>query len=251
MDLDSERLIFCYSGQIQELNGLQPELVKRMVFVAQNKTNLSVLNDYPNIQELSLVDHCVGVDELSNLKQLKSLSVWLNKEQSWNQVYLPNLDSLQIHGKHNGDLTSLLAPIKYLHLDNMSKVDDLSVYLEPVQNLQKLYISSISSLIKLPSLAQHQNLYALKLYELHKLHDLSALSDSHLLYIAASLIADKLSASALAQAMICIPNLKGAALEYVDRSGRRYEEIKKVFTLNHKEHLLKPKLSALNTWLAL
>ena len=56
-------------------------------------------------------------------------------------------------------------------------------------------------------------LYALKLYELHKLSDLSTLSHSHLRYFAASLIGDKLSAQALADAVMAIPDLEAAALQ--------------------------------------
>ncbi len=72
-------------------------------------------------------------------------------------------------------------------------------------------------------------LYALKLYELHKLSDLSALSLSHLRYFAASLIADKLSAQALADAVMAIPDLEAAALQLVDRSERRYGGVQKAF----------------------
>lgn len=50
----------------------------------------------------------------------------------------------------------------------------------------------------LPKLEGLPALYAMKLYELHKLSDLSARSQSHLRYFAASLIADKLSAKTLA-----------------------------------------------------
>ena len=92
---------------------------------------------------------------------------------------------------------------------------------------------------------------ALKLYELHKLSDLSALSLSHLRYFAASLIADKLSAQALADAVMAIPNLEAAALQLADRSERRYGGVQKAFAAAGKSALLREEISALSTWLLL
>ena len=91
----------------------------------------------------------------------------------------------------------------------------------------------------------------LKLYELHKLSDLSALSHSHLRYFSASLIGDKLSAQTLADAVLAIPNLKAAAPQLVDRSGRRYGGIQKAFAAAGKSPLLREEISALSTWLLL
>ena len=103
---------------------------------------------------------------------------------------------------------------------------------------------------KLPALDGLPSLYALKLYELHKLSDLSALSHSHLRYFAASLIGDKLSAQALADAVMA-PNLEAAALQLVDRSGRRYGGVQKTFAAAGKSPLLREEISALTTWLSL
>ena len=104
---------------------------------------------------------------------------------------------------------------------------------------------------ELPALDGLPSLYALKLYELHKLNDLSALSHSHLRYFAASLIGDKLSAQALADAVVAIPNLEAAALQLADRSERRYGGIQKAFAAAGKSSLLREEISALTTWLSL
>ena len=101
---------------------------------------------------------------------------------------------------------------------------------------------------KLPALDGLPSRYALKLYELHKLNDLSALSHSHLRDFAATLIADKLSAQALADAVMAIPDLEAAALQLVDRSGRRYGSIQKAFVAAGKSGLLREEISALTTW---
>jgi len=104
---------------------------------------------------------------------------------------------------------------------------------------------------ELPALDGLPSLYALKLYELHKLNDLSALSHSHLRYFAASLIGDKLSAQALADAVMAIPNLEAAALQLADRSERRYGGVQKAFAAAGKSPLLREEISALTTWLSL
>lgn len=127
----------------------------------------------------------------------------------------------------NGDITPLLSSITNLHLEEMRKTEDLTPFLTPATRLQKLYLQSLPAVQKLPALDGLPSLYALKLYELHKLSDLSALSHSHLRYFAASLIGDKLSAQALADAVLAIPGLEAAALQLVDRSGRRYGSIQK------------------------
>ena len=117
--------------------------------------------------------------------------------------------------------------------------------------LARCYLQSLPSVQKLPALDGLPALYALKLYELHKLSDLSALSHSYLRYFAASLIADKLSAKALADAVMAIPNLEAAALQLADRSERRYGGVQKTFAAAGKSPLLREEISALTTWLSL
>ena len=145
----------------------------------------------------------------------------------------------------------LLSGITYLHLEEMRKTEDLALFLTPATRLQKLYLQSLSAVQELPALDGLPSLYALKLYELHKLSDLSTLSHSHLRYFAASLIADQLSAQALADAVMAIPDLEGAALQLADRSGRRYGGIQKAFAAAGKSALLREEISALSTWLLL
>lgn len=124
-------------------------------------------------------------------------------------------------------------------------------FLTPATRLQKLYLQALPAVQELPALDGLPSLYALKLYELHKLSDLSALSLSHLRYFAASLIADKLSAQALADAVMAIPDLEAAALQLVDRSERRYGGVQKAFAAAGKSPLLREEISALSTWLSL
>ena len=243
--------VFWRGGEKIEPNGLEPNTVQRLSVTGERKVNLSLLRDYPNLEELTLMEKCEGAEVLSGLKQLHTLSLWLSAPVSWDNVSLPGLRVLHLRGEKNGDITPLLSSITDLHLEEMRKTEDLTPFLTPATRLQKLYLQSLPSVQKLPALDGLPSLYALKLYELHKLGDLSTLSHSHLRYFAATLIADKLSAQALADAVMAIPDLEAAALQLVDRSGRRYGGIQKAFAATGKSALLREEISALTTWLSL
>ena len=151
------------------------------------------------------------MEALSSLEQLNELSLWLSEPVNWEDVHLSALRSLHLRGEKNGDVSFLLSNITFLHLQEMRTIQDLSSFLCATLHLEKLFLESLASLQCLPELQDLSNLHALKLYELHKMNDLSALSRSHLHYFAASLIADKMSAGALAKAVLAISNLKGAS----------------------------------------
>lgn len=63
------------------------------------------------------------------------------------------------------------------------------------------------------------SLYALKLYELHKLSGLESLTRSHICCLAASSIADKITGSKLAGTLPAMPKLERTDLTFADRSG--------------------------------
>lgn len=243
--------VFWRGGEKINLNDMEPDAVHCLSVTGERKVDLSFLRAYPNLEKLNLMGKCEGLEVLSELKQLHSLSLWLLVPVKWDGVYLPSLRSLNLIGEKNGEITPLLSNITYLHLEEMRKTEDISPFLTSAIHLQKLYLQSLPALNSLPELESLHNLYALKLYELHKLKDLSALSHSHLRYFAASLIADQLSARALAGAVMDIPNLQGAALQLVDRSERRYGGVQKAFVAAGKSDLLREEISNFDTWLAL
>ncbi|MEJ5965340.1 hypothetical protein [Flavonifractor porci] len=243
--------VFWRGGEEIDLNGRKPDAVRCLSVTGERKVDLSFLRDYPNLEELTLMEKCEGAEVLSQLKRLHTLSLWLSAPVTWDHVSLPGLRVLHLRGEKNGDITPLLSSITYLHLEEMRKTEDLAPFLTPALQLQKLYLQSLPAVRELPTLDGLPALYALKLYELHKLGDLSALSHSHLRYFAASLVADTLSAQALADAVLAIPGLEGAALRLVDRSKRRYGGIQKAFAAAGKSPLLREEISTLTTWLSL
>ena len=243
--------VFWRGGEKIDLHGLEPEAVRRLSVAGEQKVDVSFLRAYPNLEELILMEKCEGVEVLSELKQLRHLTLWLSASVSWENIHLPELQVLHLRGEKNGDVTPMLSGITVLHLEEMRKTEDISPFLMPAVHLQKLYLQSLPAVQTLPNLDRCHDLYAMKLYELHKLNDLTALSRSHLHYFAASLIADKLSAGRLAESVMAIPHLKGAALEMVDRSGRRYGQIQKAFASAGKSALLCEEISDLTVWLSL
>ena len=83
--------VFWRGGEKIELNGLEPNAVQRLSVTGERKVNLSFLRDYPNLEELTLMEKCEGVEVLSELKQLHTLSLWLSAPVSWDDVSLPGL----------------------------------------------------------------------------------------------------------------------------------------------------------------
>ena len=68
--------VFWRGGEKIDLNGLKPDAVRCLSVTGERKVNLSFLRDYPNLEELTLMEKCEGVEVLSGLKQLHTLSLW-------------------------------------------------------------------------------------------------------------------------------------------------------------------------------
>ena len=75
--------VFWRGGEKIDLNGVKPDAVQRLSVTGERKVNLSFLRDYPNLEELTLMEKCEGVEVLSELKQLHTLSLWLSAPVSW------------------------------------------------------------------------------------------------------------------------------------------------------------------------
>ena len=91
--------VFWRGGEKIDLNGLKPDAVRCLSVMGERKVNLSFLRDYPNLEELTLMEKCEGVEVLSGLKQLHTLSLWLSAPVSWDNVSLPGLRVLHLRGE--------------------------------------------------------------------------------------------------------------------------------------------------------
>ena len=107
--------IFWRGGEKIDLNGLKPDAVRCLSVTGERKVDLSFLRDYPNLEELTLMEKCEGVEVLSELKQLHTLSLWLSTPVSWDNVSLPGLRVLHLRGEkewrhHPATLQHYLSP---------------------------------------------------------------------------------------------------------------------------------------------
>lgn len=91
--------VFWRGGEKIDLNGRKPDAVRCLSVTGERKVNLSLLRDYPNLEELTLMEKCEGVEVLSGLKQLHTLSLWLSAPVSWDNVSLPGLRVLHLRGE--------------------------------------------------------------------------------------------------------------------------------------------------------
>ena len=56
--------VFWRGGEKIDLNGLKPDAVRCLSVTGERKVNLSFLRDYPNLEELTLMEKCEGVEVL-------------------------------------------------------------------------------------------------------------------------------------------------------------------------------------------
>ena len=54
--------VFWRGGEKIDLNGLKPDAVRCLSVTGERKVNLSLLRDYPNLEELTLMEKCEGVE---------------------------------------------------------------------------------------------------------------------------------------------------------------------------------------------
>ena len=59
--------VFWRGGEKIDLNGLKPDAVWCLSVTGERKVNLSFLRDYPNLEELTLMEKCEGVEVLSGV----------------------------------------------------------------------------------------------------------------------------------------------------------------------------------------
>lgn len=204
-----------------ELLGAKPEAVKHLSIYCNNKSaDLSLLEDYPNVEILFLNGDFANIDDISRLKSLSNLTIRLTSNTSLNNLYIPGLKSLSVYNKFNDGFDNLLTEsLEYLELMEIRGLSDIS-FVERLAALKKLYLMSLPAVEKLPDFGKMPNLYGLKLYELHKLNDIESLTRSNIRFLAITLAADKLSGTKLAEVLLSMGSLERLSC-MLDRSGKR------------------------------
>ena len=204
-----------------ELLGKNPEDVKTLIVYGYTKSaDLSLLADYPNVEELILSGDFVNVYDISLLRSLNKLVIHISSDTPLNNLSIPGLKSLSLGEKLCGGYEGLLTEsLEYLELLDIRKFSDLS-FVEELSGLRKLYLKSLSAVEKLPDFGKMPNLYGLKIYELHKLNDLESLTQSAIRYLDLTLAADKLSGTKIADVLLRMEHLERFSGK-LDRSHKR------------------------------
>ena len=209
---------------VVELLGAKPEDVKDLAVYSSNKAaDLSCLADYPNIETLFVNGDFASIDDISSLKALKSLTIRMTSDTSFNNLYIPGLKKLSVYNKLCEGFEGLLTESpEYLELMDIRKLSDVS-FVEGLTGLKKLYLMSLPAVEKLPDLGKMPNLYGLKIYELHKLNDIESLTRSGVRFLSMSLAADKLSGTKLADVLLRMEKLERASMLLASRVTTRFQ----------------------------
>lgn len=152
--------------------------------------------------------------------------------------HYPNIKTLYLYGKFTE--YEHISSLEYLenlkisgYVPTIRKFSDLS-FVEKIPNLKKLWLECLPSVVSLPVL---HNIYALKIYELHKIENLEALLDSQLRFLDLCLCADKIPAPKIAEMLSKIDTLEKVGV-ILDRSGRREEVLRNQLIKRGKEYLI-------------
>lgn len=224
-----------------DLASLTADKVKYLRIYARNKrANLDFLSEYSNVETLFINGDIGNVDGISELKQLTDLKIILSANVDLSKLCVPALKSLSAYNQINPGFSSLLTDkIEYLEIMQMRRLLDLS-FLEKAVGLKKLYLMSLPAVEKLPDFSKLPNLFALKIYELHKLDDIESLTQSSIRFLSCSLSADKLTGTKIAEVLLGMETLEKADMEFLDRSNmQRSNTLEKQMTKVGKGELLK------------
>lgn len=223
-----------------DLDGLAADKVKDLRIYTKNKrANLDFLSEYPNVETLFINGDIGNVDGISELKQLTDLKMLLPADVDLSKLGVLKLKSLSVYNQINPGFSSLLTDkLEYLEIMQMRRLSDLS-FLENAVGLKKLYLMSLPAVEKFPDFSRLPNLFALKIYELHKLNDIESLIQSAIRFLAFTLAADRLTGTDIAEVLLKMEKLEKADMALLDRSSdRRYNALEKQITKAGKEELL-------------
>lgn len=214
-------------GTTVDLGGLAAGQVTDLRVYAGKKTDLSLLADYPNVTQLFLRGNFTSLNAVSGLACLRRLTLYPSAAVDCAPLAGLSLEALTVCDRMVEHIDALFSPaLRLLELGEMRRLEDLS-FLEKAESVEKLCLHGLPAATALPDFSKLPALYALKLYELHKLHDLEGLARSHIRYLAASLTADKVTGTRLAEVLLRMPRLERADLTGIDRtSPRRYTVLK-------------------------
>ena len=224
---------------VAELNGLAPDRVCSLRIYANKKTDLALLSDYPEVEELFLRGDFTDITGVNELHRLKKLVMYLALPVDFSGIHCDALENLSANCVVDETFPAFFTGhLRELELNGIKKLKDLS-FLEQAAGLRKLYLNGLPGVEALPDFRRLPNIFALNIYELHKLENIDSLKDSGVEYLGFTLAADKLSGTKIAEVLLAMKRLKGAYMVYMDRSNiRRYNVLENKLKKEGKAELL-------------
>lgn len=224
---------------ITKLHNLAPNEVTYLAVYASKKSTLDLLADFPQIKTLFLNGDFTNIDAIAGLKHLTRLTMYLSFPVDFSNLKGLGLENLSASCKMNETFPALFSDcLQTLELNNIRQLKDLS-FITQAPGLKKLSLSTLPAVEELPDFCKLPDLYALRLYELHKLNHIESLADSAICYLDFKLAADKLSGTKIAEVLLSMKHLKGADMQLIDRSStKRYDVLENKIKKVGKEELL-------------
>lgn len=234
-----------------DLKELSNEEVTHLHIASMKKFTLEILKKFPNLIHLSLCGKFIDLKPISQLKFINSLELRLSSPLDLSYICNLNLKSLTINCLIDEVfISSLSENLEYLHLSNIRQIKDLT-FIEQAVNLKKIYLESLPNIICLPDFSKIPFLYALKIYELHKLNNIDGLINSKIKFMDLALTADKLSGTKISEVLLQMKELEQLNIYNLDRGSlRRYNVIENKMKNYYKNKILNDEMSY-DSWIKL
>lgn len=230
------------SGVSIDLKGNEKENITDLIVNSLVESDLEFLEEYPDLMKLSLNGKFSSLYPVEKIKNINTVKLNLSNTMDLSPLCHLKIKYLCVRCGNNitiNDIEMLLSEhTEYLELGNSRKICDLSSITKAV-NLKKLYLYELPCITTLPDFSKLPFLYALKIYELHKVENIDGLLNSNIVYMDLALFADKLYGTKIAKIILEIKSLKQLNINYIDRSSKkRYDVIYNQLCKNGKMDIL-------------
>ena len=141
------------------------------------KPDISFISKFQNLEHLSVAGHHKGIDAISKLKKLKSLSLhFISTENLFFLKNLENLCSVEISfgGIKDLNILSELPNIKHIELFQIRLLSNIE-FISRMSNLQYLILGNMRNIKEIPSLKYNRNLRRIVFENLKGLRNLKSL----------------------------------------------------------------------------
>jgi len=188
---------------------------------AEVKTDLRLVEKFPNVEKLYLMQKFTETASLSYLNKLRQLSVSVFKDVEFSNPGDKSLEKLTVSSCNAAEnFSELLVPsILTLKLSEIRKAENID-FISRVPNLEYLILNEFS-LPSLPDFSTLPRLRLLFMYGMHKTNDIESLLDSSIEYLHICVSSDKLSGKALAEILMQMKNLKKCEIKNLDYHDKR------------------------------